>query len=240
MHVGCEEKKDCKTAGEICKPNDDKTGCDCGPIYPPSEADECCCCVKSVKVKKRGPGTPDPKMWTSFPSDGYWRVGHQFIVEAVLTHTGKRGKICQCKMTWAEYANQRYTPPKGKSNNLPGKKWNTFPDGKWDREYGSKLVGEWVEKTVEFTLDKPGPSLPIPGARWESWIEVCVRSCENATCKCKKKQRCARLHQVVRASSDGTTPATMDIDDNVGDGPEDDKNYSDDIDPPEGGWHSDH
>ncbi len=234
--VGCEQKKDCKKADEVCKINEAKSGCECAPRYPPPESPyDCCCCVDDVYVDS----SPDPHKSRPLGEGRQKRVGQAFKVVAKLKHKGKSGRMCKCTMTWSEYANQQYDyrTPDGKLVKRTGETWNSFSDKKWNEAYGDKKDKDiaCVDKTVEFSIDQPGPSLPIVGGVWEIWIEVCVRSCEQADCKCEEKEKCVKLHQVVTQTGSNEADAVMQID-RYRDGT---KFKKDEVKPPGGGWRSD-
>ena len=234
--VGCEQKKPCKKSGEECLINKAKDGCECASRYPPPDSPyECCCCVDDVYVDD----SPNPHAWRSLGELGKKRVGQAFKVVAKLKHKGKSGRICKCTMTWSEYANQTYDykAPDGKMEKRPGNKWNSFSDKKWSEAYGDKKDKDLAcaDKTVEFSIDEPGPSLPITGGTWEIWIEICVRSCEQADCKCEHKEKCVKLHQVVKQTGNNVASADMQID-RYQDGTQ---FKGDEVKAPPGGWHSD-
>ena len=234
--VGCEQKKDCKKSGEECLINKAKDGCECASRYPPPDSPyECCCCVDDVYVESN----PSPYPGKTFGDvGGNQRVGNEFKVVAKLKHKGKSGRMCKCTMTWSEYANQTYDydPPGGEREKKPGNTWNSFSDKKWDASYGDKKDKDiaCADKTVEFSVDQPGPSLPIEGGVWEIWIEVCVRSCEKADCKCEHKEKCVKLHQIVTQTGRREADPVMQVD-RIRDGT---KFKGDEVKAPEGGWPS--
>jgi hypothetical protein len=198
---------------------------------PPPEPSVCCCCVKDVYVDSR----PDPHARQVFGDVGdIQRVGNAFKVVAELKHSGK-GEVCKCKMTWEEYANQRYNPPGGKKRTLAAETWHKFSDPKWDAQYANRDV-ECSNRKVEFEVDTPGSSLPIQLGVWELWIQVCVSACDNAECKCDPKEKCVHVHQVVTEEGPRTALPVLSAD-RIRDGT---KFKADKVKPPPkeppGGW----